>query len=761
MQKCLLLAALLLPSLLLHAQPPTIQDCLGAIPICEPTYSSDVSLPGDGNYPNEINTAISCTSVEDHSVWYSFTVETAGDFGFVINPNNPIDDYDWALFNITNAECGDIYNDPSLLVSCNAAGGTFFDPNACSGATGATGDSNYDTQGAGCYSSNPNANQGASPFNDLIPVQAGNTYVLMVSNWSGSTFGYTIDFGLTSVGVFDFTPPAIDDFDFPEVCNDDTIEAFFSENIDCATIGVDNFSLVGPQGESYALTFNGGICDQGGDYEHDFSLTITPALSSPGGYTLQVISEEADPITDPCGNPLPPGIYTFSLTSDGPPEVDLGEDQFICDGQPVTLDVTTANADSYLWQDGSTDPVYMATTSGTYAVTLTNDCGEATDELTINLLPGPPEVALGNDTTLCPDETLLLAPTGTGVDYLWQNGSTNPDLEVSESGTYSVTLTNACGEDTDAINVDYTPALNVDIAPQVEACQGDTVVLDATNEQATYLWEDGSTDPARIIKIPGDYALTVTSSCEEVTTATTIDFLPSPSVELGADTILCPGDTLLLDATFPGADYTWQNGSTTPELTTSTPGLYQVLVSNICGEAEDSLRVNGAFPLAELTLGEDRYLCNGPVLFDVMRAGTDASYRWQDGTTLPEYVAERPGWYSVTVDNGCETLTDSVQLLACEFCEVYVPNAFSPNGDGRNDLFQPLTACDLLNFQFQVFDRWGGQVFYSNAPGQAWEGRRGTEKLSTGLYVWFLTYAVEVNGILETRETMGDVMLVR
>ena len=133
---------------ILFAQVPTIQDCLGAIPICTEIYSETNSPTGSGNYPNEINgisfpNGISCMGDESNSIWYTFTVNQSGDFGFTLTPNNSSDDYDWALFDITNKECEDIFTDISMQVSCNAAGGG----TDCTGPTGANGLSAYNVQG--------------------------------------------------------------------------------------------------------------------------------------------------------------------------------------------------------------------------------------------------------------------------------------------------------------------------------------------------------------------------------------------------------------------------------------------------------------------------------------------------------------------------------------------------------------------------------------------------------------------------------------
>ena len=104
-----------------NAQVPTIQDCLGALPVCQNVYSESRSPSGEGNYTNEIFTGTSCLNDgETNSIWYTFKVNKTGNFGFLITPNDLDDDYDWALYNITNASCGDIISDQSMMVSCNA-----------------------------------------------------------------------------------------------------------------------------------------------------------------------------------------------------------------------------------------------------------------------------------------------------------------------------------------------------------------------------------------------------------------------------------------------------------------------------------------------------------------------------------------------------------------------------------------------------------------------------------------------------------------
>src|SRR5687767_6978554 len=122
------------------AQPPTAQDCLGAIPICQGFYTNTVGYSGSGNY-NDIPWA-GCLAYggETNSVWYTFNIQTSGNLSFILTPNGSAD-YDWAVFNLTNADCADLYNNfNSLVVSCNASGYT--SATGISTANGGTGNSN-------------------------------------------------------------------------------------------------------------------------------------------------------------------------------------------------------------------------------------------------------------------------------------------------------------------------------------------------------------------------------------------------------------------------------------------------------------------------------------------------------------------------------------------------------------------------------------------------------------------------------------------
>ncbi len=281
-----------------NAQVPTIQDCLGALPVCQNVYSESRSPSGEGNYTNEIFTGTSCLNDgETNSIWYTFTVNKTGNFGFLITPNDLDDDYDWALYNITNASCSDIISDQSIMVSCNAAGDS-----ACHGPTGATGGSNSNFQGYGC-------NRGNSPENALVPVEMGNTYVLLINNWTGSVNGYMLDFSLSDdIGIIDMLDPTVNSMTTQQN-NQFTIQ--FSENIQCESIAPENFDIIG-EGGPYEIQLIESPCLVGARYGQQFTFSISPPLIN-GEHTIQMNPNNNFPVVDVCDNPSMPEEVTVTI----------------------------------------------------------------------------------------------------------------------------------------------------------------------------------------------------------------------------------------------------------------------------------------------------------------------------------------------------------------------------------------------------------------------------------------------------------------
>ena len=200
-----------------------------------------------------------------------------------------------------------------------------------------------------------------------------------------------------------------------------------------------------------------------------------------------------------------------------------------------------------------------------------------------------PDFYLGNDTTLCQGETLMLDVTTANATYLWQDNSTNSTFNVAQQGIYWVEVTNSCGSSFDTINVSYTPSLNIDLGNDTTLCQGETLMLDVTTANATYLWQDNSTNPILNVTEQGTYWVEVADGCGNLSDTINVSYILSPTITLGNDTILCQGEILTLDAANSNATYLWQDNSINPTLNVAEQGTYWVEVENNCGIGFDTI----------------------------------------------------------------------------------------------------------------------------------------------------------------------------
>ncbi len=753
-----ILTLLLIPAAYaLIAQTPTIQDCLGAIPICQEVYQETQAPVGMGNYPDEINPAISCLADERNAIWYTFTVSESGNFGFILTPNDTDDDYDWSLFDITNADCSQIRTMRSLIASCNSAGGV-----SCHGDTGADGSTPYDIQGAGCGAFTPNIERGRTPLNDWVQVEAGNTYVLCVSNWTGSTNGYTIDFGISDdIGIFDTTPPAIESLEAPQNCGDSLLALQFSENVQCFSLDASVFQLEGPNGEQYELELESALCQEGAAYTREAVLRITPALATAGTYTLSLTSDMDFSILDLCDNLALPTNLTFDIAPQ-PIPVSLGQDTaLVCEGDVLEIG-TLDNFDNatFTWQDGSASPTFLVQNQGMYTVNVQTACGLGSDSLEVTYLNFLPEVELGQDTLLCENETLALNAANDFASYEWQDGSTGATFLVENPGVVVVAVSNACGIVFDSINVQYSNSFELDIGGDRRLCEGETLTLDATTPGANYLWQNGTEEPTFSTSKAGTYWVRVFNGCLEQSDTMQLFYDAPLEIQLGSDTTLCEGELLFLDVGAPDATYQWQDGNNGSSYQVTEAGAYAVTVTNTCGSDSDFVQVDFVPPV-DIPAQIDTVMCEGQrLLFDASDINAD-SYRWSGGATGPRFFAEAPGYYVAQVTNKCGTVTQEINIRECMRCEVYVPNAFSPNGDGQNDVFRPFSDCPLEDFSLKVYNRWGVEVFSSNDPMQGWNGQLQTKQAPGATYIWVLEYTVVEDFQPRQVQESGDVIILR
>jgi len=125
----------------------------------------------------------------------------------------------------------------------------------------------------------------------------------------------------------------------------------------------------------------------------------------------------------------------------------------------------------------------------------------------------------------------------------------------------------------------------------------------------------------------------------------------------------------------------------------------------------------------------------------------DAIYAWNTGSTLPSIQISTPGFYAVSIITECYSTEEKIQVALSADCDpqVFIPNVFSPNGDGINDTWEVLIdpSLQFSGVQCRVFDRWGDLVFYSTTIPVEWDGRFNRKTLEPGVYVYVVKFVLE------------------
>lgn len=420
-------------------------------------------------------------------------------------------------------------------------------------------------------------------------------------------------------------------------------------------------------------------------------------------------------------------------------QVSLGNDTTLCATAATFLLTPSGSSGPYLWQDGSTGPIFNATSSGSYWVQVGNSGCTASDTINVQIVTiATPD--LGNDTTLCATSMLALSPGSNYPNYLWNTNETTPSITVTTSGNYHVTvMENGCQE-SDSIHVSFEPEIAVDLGPDTLFCgNAQPYLLDATTQNVTYQWQDGSTSSNFEVLSSGIYWVEISNGyCSDVDSIS-VQFLPPPVVDLGQDILLCESASITLDAFCSGCTYAWQDGTSGPSLDVNEPGTYWVEVSLAGCTTSDSIDINtGSAPDIHVN---DQVICDYEYsTVDVASPG--ATYQWYNGSTQAEIQLNQTGTYWVLVANMCgtDTVLFHVKSKNC-FCELYVPNSFTPDGDAHNNSFGAVTDCDVSEFELIIFDRWGEELFYSNNISTFWDATYNGRLVQDGIYTWKINYA--------------------
>lgn len=533
----------------------------------------------------------------------------------------------------------------------------------------------------------------------------------------------------------------------------------------------------------------------------DTSNLSTPTYTYPdtGIYTIKVVANRNQPCSDSTTAQVRvyPGFFpNFNFVS-------------ACLNTPTQFnDLTTAVygvVNFWKWDFGVTaltndtsqlqNPQYTYTATGTYNVEFIvgSDKGcRDTLNTAVTVIDKPPVNMAFRDTLICSVDTLQLQAIGTGAftwtpNYNILNATSATPLVFPKTTTwYTVELNDNGCRNRDSVRVRVVDFVMLTAGNDTTVCTNDAAQLTANTDGLQYSWSPaGTLNNAGILN---PVATPVTTTTYQITsriggcTATeniTVNVVPYPFVYAGPDTTICFNSTARLNGQQGGTSFVWTPAATlsdaailSPIASPSGTSLYVLTVTdNASGcpkPARDTVVVN-VLPEVIANAGRDTIIIAGLPL--QLRATGGVSYSWSPATGLsnpniagpialldgnPEIVT-----YQVVVRNqaGC---ADSATITVTVFKtgpDIFVPTGFTPNGDGRNDLFRPIYVGMASIDYFSVYNRWGQLVYTSNInDGRGWDGTIGGLKQNSGTFIWMVR-ATDVLGKVHFKR--GSVTLIR
>ncbi|MGB3008318.1 MAG: S8 family serine peptidase, partial [Chitinophagaceae bacterium] len=430
----------------------------------------------------------------------------------------------------------------------------------------------------------------------------------------------------------------------------------------------------------------------------------SPVLSSAGTITYYASSRNT---TSGCES-ITRTPVTLTITQVAAAAITAGGPVSFCQGGSVTL---TANAgSSYLWSNGATSQSVTVNSTNSYTVTVTTGSCVSTSpatNVTVNPIPAA-IITPSGATTFCEGLNVVLTASA-GSSWLWNNGATTQSITVSNSGSFSVAVTNASNcnatSATTSVTVNPNPAAAITAGGPTTFCQGGNVTLTA-NAGSSYLWSNGSTSQSITSSTLGvtNYTVQVTQTggCVSNSPATTVtvNALPTATISPNGATTFCEPNNVVLSSS-AGSAWLWSNGATTQSITISTPaasGAYTVRVTNANGCSSVSSATNVTVNTRPvITLSASPYTKLFPGLSTTLTANVSPAgnytYNWYrntslvtgaNSTTLPVTLSNLGSYYvSVLTAAGCSNNSNTVEIGDSATAKLYImPN---PN-NGQFDI---------------------------------------------------------------------------
>jgi gliding motility-associated-like protein len=453
----------------------------------------------------------------------------------------------------------------------------------------------------------------------------------------------------------------------------------------------------------------------------------------------------------------------------------------------VTLSNITTYGNTFKWYFGDgdsshlTSPTHIYTIPGTYRVMLV-----ATDSSTCNIRDTAyatvrvvPPVVMNPipDTSICfGDSVNLNAVSALATSFTWTPTAglssaiiNNPNASPAVTTKYIVIAKDSfcSASDTVIVTINKNNAKIVPANPQI--CLGTPITLASDSVDPSYSWSTGQTTDSIQVSAGGEFYLHTIDrhGCKAFDSVDVIAFNKVPLVMV--DTALCDGHSIQMIVDSGNYVYQWKPASSlnsgtifnpiaTPTITT----VYTVTVTNGPCVSKDSAKVT-VKPSPSLIAQPDSIMIIYGQTVNLTVTSSDPGWHWFplyglscDDCPYPDVTPDSNTKYFVTITNryGCSALDSVIIDIAPTF---YVPSAFTPNGDGKNEIFRP-QFMGYVSLKVYIFDRWGNMLYYWNTLDGGWDGTYHGSRVQEDVYV----YLIEATDYLgKPFKRVGNVTVIR
>jgi gliding motility-associated-like protein len=570
----------------------------------------------------------------------------------------------------------------------------------------------------------------------------------------------------------------------------------------CAPLAV-TFDNTSTQSNFFEWNFGNGVTDS-----ENFEPTIV--YNTPGTFDVQLIVTDPDcPIND---------TAFYEITVYGNPQVSLDDSEVVCNQSTTILSAGIPISNYiYVWSSSSNfsdvlnsnnSPDLLVSNSGTYFLSVSNNGCVIEDSIDVDFIPIPVATFTLDDETGCNPLTVSFSSSpNENSDFLWDFGngvldstSLTPSFTFNSSGDYLVSLiiteTICSFSDTATATITVLPQISISQNDTIELCVSVPIQFSPTfaGSPTQFIWSSNTdfsdtlnSDLSQSELLVNDpqpgYYYFLASNGECFTKDSVLVQFVSADLSLSISNSICVGETATITATNSNPlitfDYNWSpssiivnptNSSQIEVNPTTSQYIYLSATSSNGCFIQDSIYINVSYidPTLVVASASENSVTPGSVVVLSGLPNGLISYSWTPtaGLTSPNAqttnaTVEENTIYTLTVSDGTCSKKDTVEVkvyqLICSGEYLFIPNAFTPNGDNFNDILY-LRGHNIEKMIFRIFDRWGEMVFESTDKNIGWDGTFRGKKLDPDVYDYYLDITC-VGGLNEVIK--GNVTLIK